>query len=135
VIRAAVFGNVDRQGDVIEPGAFTNLDEFVSSGWIAWSHRMEAMPVAFPVEAEQDPSGLVVIAEWHTSPEAVACRTVVQERLKAGKSCPASIGYTVSDEAYEKQDGRMIRRLKALSLYECSVCNLAANPAAAVISA
>ena len=34
-IYAAVFGNEDRQGDIIEAGAFDNLDEFVKDGWIA----------------------------------------------------------------------------------------------------
>ena len=36
---AAAFGNVDRQGNVIEANAFDNLDEFVHDGGIALNHE------------------------------------------------------------------------------------------------
>jgi phage head maturation protease len=50
---AAIFGNVDRQGDVIDPGAFDNLPEFVESGWIALNHDQASLPMAIVETASQ----------------------------------------------------------------------------------
>ena len=131
---AACFGNVDRQGDIIEPGAFDNLAEFVRDGWIALNHRSSDLPVGLPEAATQDARGLLVAGRFHSTPDGQACRTVVRERKAAGKAVKCSIGYAVNDEAYEKRDGRTIRRIKKLSVYEVSFVNLPANPVAEVTS-
>jgi Escherichia/Staphylococcus phage prohead protease len=132
---AAVFGNVDRGSDLIEPGAFTNLDEFVKDGWIALNHQSSQLPVAMVDDATQDGHGLKVTGRWHSTPEAQACRTVVKERLEAGKAVKTSIGYGTIEESYEKTEGRTIRHLLKLAVYEVSFVNLPMNPRAEVISA
>lgn len=132
---AAVFGNVDRQGDIIEPGAFDNLDEFVTEGWIALNHRQLDLPVGYPTKATQDAHGLYIEGRFHTTMEAQECRKVIKERKEAGKKIKCSIGYLCRDEAFEKQDGTMIRRIKKASVYEGSFVNLAANNSAEVVDA
>lgn len=130
---AAAFGNIDRQREVIEPGAFANLDEFVKSGWIAINHEWDDLPVASVSSAVQDMAGLRITAEWHSTDEAQACRTVVKERLARGKSVKCSIGYRVLDDAMEQRDGMTVRVLKRVELYEASIVNLPANPQAEVV--
>lgn len=132
---AAIFGNVDRGGDVIEEGAFANLDEFVKDGTILLNHRQTDTPIGYPVFAGQDSTGLMVTAKFHSTPEAQAVRTIVKERLAAGKSVGASIGYTVLDSSYGTQDGASVRRLESVNVYETSLVNIAMNPVAGVLDA
>jgi hypothetical protein len=57
---ALAFNNVDRQGDLIVPGAVSNTAELVSDGWGALNHMNSALPVAYPESATQDAKGLLV---------------------------------------------------------------------------
>lgn len=132
VLFAAVFDNVDRQGDVIEKGAFTNLDEFVRDGWIALNHDQKSLPVAYPLTAVQDDHGLKITGRFHSTPAAQACRTVVKERMAAEKGVKCSIGYRTVDESYGRIGERSVRRLEKLAIYEASFVNLPANPEAEV---
>jgi HK97 family phage prohead protease len=136
-VYAAVFSNVDRQRDVIEPNAFKNLDEFVEGGWIAVGHDSKSLPVAYPTAAVQDSIGLRVSGRFHATPEAQSARTVIRERMAAGKKVKASIGYVSNDESFERIGGKTVRRIKDLSIYEASfvIANLPANPLAEVVSA
>lgn len=132
---AAAFGNVDRQGEVIVPGAFMNLSEFVSDGWIGLAHDMAALPVATVKAAEQDSHGLRLECEWHSTPEAQKARTVVKERLDRGKAVKCSIGYRVVEAGHETRDGNPVAVLKQIELFEASIVNLPANPRAEVVEA
>jgi HK97 family phage prohead protease len=135
VAYVARFGNVDRTKEVIEPGAFKNLESFAVDGWVGVNHDMAALPVAIVESAAQDAIGLKVAGRWHSTPAAQACRAVVTERLRAGKSVKCSIGYKVLDSFKDAIDGRPITRLTGLELFEASIVNLPANPAADVIAA
>jgi hypothetical protein len=132
---AAVFGNVDRAGEVIQPGAFKNLGEFVESGWLAVNHDWDKLPVATIDGATQDAKGLLIKAHFHSTPEAQNVRTTIKERLARGKSVKASIGYKVTDDEQVKMDGKSIRSLKAIDIYESSIVNVPCNPAAEIVGA
>lgn len=132
---AAIFGNVDRGGDVIEPGAFTNLDEFVKSGTILLNHRQDKAPIGLPLSAEQDTTGLKVTGRFHATPEAQAVRTIARERLEAGKEVQASIGYVADDYRLEQRGRQTVRVLEGVRVYEASIVNVAMNPKAGVVSA
>jgi uncharacterized protein len=134
VLYAAAFGNVDRTNEVIEAGAFKNLPEFVASGWIAINHDWDDLPVASVESAEQDGYGLKLTCKWHSTPEAQKCRTIVKERMERGKAVKCSIGYRVLEDMAETRDGKAVRILKSIELYEASIVNLPANPAAHVTS-
>lgn len=131
----ARFGNVDRVKEVIDPGAFKNLSGFATDGWVGLNHDMQRLPVALIESAKQDQAGLLVTARWHSTPEAQACRAVVRERMAAGKSVKCSIGYRVLDSCKDYRDGQAVTRLTALEIFEASIVNLPANPAADVVSA
>ena len=134
---AACFGSVDRQGDIIEPGAVQNLDELTRDGWVALNHIQTDLPVAMIDTATQDQKGLLISGRWHTTEAAQNCRRIVKERMAAGKRVLCSVSYVVpfDGESYEKIYGRTVRRLSKLSVYECSFVNLPANPEAEVVSA
>lgn len=137
VMYALVFGNVDRQGDLILPGSVSNVDELIQDGWIALNHDQLGLPIASIDDAEQDMRGLKIEGTFHSTPKAQECRTVVKERLARGKTVKTSIGYLVpiDGERYEKRDGKTVRIISELSVYEASFVNLPANPAAEVVSA
>ncbi len=131
----SVFGNVDRAKEIVEPGAYSNLDEFVKSGWIGLNHKMDLLPIAYPISAVQDGKGLLVEGQFHSHKDAQDCRSVILERMKAGKSVPGSVGYRVTSDSPDYVGGERIRRLKGMDLYECSFVNLPANPRAELMSA
>lgn len=135
VMYAAAFDNVDRGGDLIEKGAFANLDEFVRDGWIALNHRASDLAVGYPTAATQDERGLRIEGKFHTTEQAQALRTVVRERLAAGKGVKASIGYQTVKARQAVVDGQPVRRLEQVRIYEASFVNLPMNPAADVVSA
>ncbi len=132
----AAFGNVDRTGELIEPGAFKNLRDFDTDGWVGTSHNLDLFAgVAYPMEVVQDSRGLRVSGKWHSTPDAQTVRTKVKERLAAGKAVRGSIGYKVLDSVKGMLDGKSVTRLKSLDLFEVSFVNIPANPAASVLSA
>ncbi|MDG3003239.1 HK97 family phage prohead protease [Paludisphaera mucosa] len=130
---AAIFGNVDRVGDVIEPGSFLNLDEFSADGVGLYEHDLSAVPIAYVVSAVQDSKGLRIEGRFHSTPEAQKVRTVVKERTAAGKSVKCSLGYKVARAAKVQVGGREVQSIRALRVYEFSFVNLPANPLAGVV--
>lgn len=123
----AIFGNVDRWGDVIAPGAFRNLADFEKSGWITVSHDWSSLPVAMIETAVQDGVGLRVTGRFHATPEAQSCRIVTSERLAAGKTVACSIGYRTIESAPQTVDGKTVNILKSIDVYEASFVNIPAN--------
>jgi HK97 family phage prohead protease len=134
---ALVFSNIDRQNDIIEPGAVQNVDELVSDGWIALNHVQEDLPIAYIDTAVQDTHGLKLTGRFHSTVDAQAARTTILERKAAGKAVKTSIGYLVpvDGERYEKINGQSVRIISKLSVYEASYVNLPANPEAAITQA
>jgi len=125
---AAVFSNIDRQGDIIRPGAFAlTLGEFIKNGFLAnahdWSNPVGTIETAIETEA-----GLEVEGEFHSTPSAQLVRQVTRERLARGKSVGMSIGFGVTDFEFEEKTG--IRVIKAIDLFEVSIVTVPANPRA-----
>lgn len=133
----AAYENIDRGDDVIASEACRNLDEFNLDGWIGINHQMERLPVGYPIRATQDAKGLLIDGQFHSTPEAQACRTVVLERKRAGKRVKGSIGYKTrpGDTRQTYVNGRAVRRIDKFDLYEASFVNLPMNPAAELVSA
>jgi HK97 family phage prohead protease len=129
---AAVFNNVDRVDEVILPGAFKNLDEFVKDGWLGVNHDLKGLGQATIESAVQDDRGLLLTANFHSTAAAQELRTIVKERKDRGKSVKASIGYAVTSDSHERREGKRVRLLKGIDLFEASIVNLPANPLAGV---
>jgi HK97 family phage prohead protease len=132
-VYAAVFNNIDRSKEIIEPGAFKNLPDFVSDGWGTVNHEWEDLPVAMVDSAVQDAKGLLITGRFHSTGDAQDVRTVVRERMDAGKPVKCSIGYKVTDDEMRDVEGQRVRVLKGIELYEFSFVNMPANPMAEVV--
>ncbi len=133
-IYAAAFGNIDRANEKIEAGAFKNLPTFVEDGFMAVNHDWKALPVGTIDSATQDDVGLLIHGEFHSHPEAQACRTVMRERLARRKSVKLSIGYTVNSDTKAIENGKPYRLLTSIDLYECSFVNVPANERAVAVA-
>lgn len=134
---ACRYGNIDRQGDVIEPGAVKNTDEFLMDGVILLGHIMTDLPVASAIAAASDSKGLKITARWYSTQAAQECRSVVQVRMRLGKNVSCSIGYLVPADGghFEKRNGQNVRVLSSINIYAVSLVNIPANPVATVIEA
>jgi HK97 family phage prohead protease len=155
LVYAGAFGNVDAQGDVIEPGAFANLESYVVDGVVLLGHDSKGLPLGYPETATQDAYGLLVGGKWHSTARAQEARTVFLERQQAGKSVMCSIGYDVIECHYVdaagnpvdtanafQRDGSgdfkrrqdVIRVITKLNVYEFSFVNIPANPEARAVA-
>ena len=124
---ASVFGLLDRQGEIVVKGAFAaGLAQFERDGFITLAHDWDMLPIGSIKTAHEDDQGLWIEAEFHSTPEAQACRTYTRERIQRRKSVGLSIGYWVRDD----ERTREARLLKAVDLTEVSIVSVPANPAA-----
>lgn len=131
----AVTGNRDSYDDVIAPGAYVNLDEFVAKGSLLVGHDWGGFGIGTIDAAREDEVGLYFKATFHTDEAAQQIRDRVMERMDRGKFVGLSIGYETLDAAYETRDGVDVRVLKAIKIYEISLVTVPANPLAGVVSA
>ena len=132
---AAITGNVDLGGDVIQKGAFVNIQDFITKGFAAFGHDWYDEPIGFIESAVEDDTGLKVRMMFHSTQDAQDARTVCVERLNAGKFVGLSIGYRVIEAGWEIRDGQDVRVLKAIEVFEFSIVTMPMNPEAQVTSA
>lgn len=130
---ASVAGNVDRGGDIVEPGAFrASLDKYASRG---------KMPKLL---FQHDPSK--VIGVWETLREDdkglhgfgrlikdTQLGAETHALMKAGAIDGLSIGYTIAEDGAEFEGpNSSIRRLRKLNLWEVSVVTFPMNEEATI---
>lgn len=124
---AAVFGNVDSGGDVIEPGAFTKT---IAEGWervkILALHNDCWLPVGRPLELREDSNGLFIKAKISDT----SMGRDIKVLLKDGVLNELSIGYDPVVFDYESESG--VRHLREVKLWEVSVVTWAMNPEAVI---
>ena len=127
---AAVFGNVDAYGDVIEKGAFKRtLDHWKSSGKpipILWQHD-PGEPIGATIEASEDDHGLRVKGQLVLD---TARAREAHALLKAGVLGGLSIGYTTVKDEWDRENDTRI--LKEVRLWEYSLVTWPANEQAIV---
>jgi HK97 family phage prohead protease len=125
---AAVFNNVDRDDEVIDPGAFQrSLDDFKASGFLCNGHNWKE-ELGTIVDAKEDDHGLLVTAEFFSTADAQQVRQRLAEKHARGRRQGMSIGYRVKQAS--KVNG--VRHLTDLDLMEVSVVTVPANPQARV---
>jgi phage head maturation protease len=151
----SVFGNIDRVGDVVFPGAFADsLATWKSSGDpipVLWSHRMDdpRYSIGAVLEAEElepgdkripewasqhvkDNGGLWVRAQLHSDGEiALAARKLLQARLVK----QFSFAYDIVDAEWVTVDGRDAYGLKRLDIFEVSPTQVGANDLTELVGA
>lgn len=129
-----VSGILDRAEEIVEAGAYGDLVGFEVHGFGGVGHDW-MLPIGTIEEAREDSKGLWVRIKFHTTTRAQEVRTVVRERLERGKTVGLSIGYRVLEDAIETRDGKQVRILKKIELFEVSVVTVPANPESLVAAA
>jgi uncharacterized protein len=145
---ASVFGNLDRQGDVVLPGAFAAaIPDFLKDGVVCWQHDWEE-PIGKPIECKEDATGLFVRASILPTEQGkdalILMRGGVVTKLSFGfdvKSCTRLYGEACDPYfSTEMSDGEKaeyreygIRLLTQVDpLYEISPVTVPANNSATI---
>lgn len=137
----STFNNIDEQGDRVRPGSFKRT---LQSKYeykkkhnktylmpLLWQHSSEN-PIGGYVEAKEDSVGLYV--EFQVDMDVQRGREAYSG-LKKGYIFQQSIGYDVINAEYVKDpDGKMVRDLLELRLWEGSIVTFPANELAVVTS-
>lgn len=127
----AVFGNIDRVGDKILPGAFKDtLADWEAKGRpipVIFSHQWENLDahIGEVVTAKEVDEGLYIKGQLDME-ESFASR--VWKKMKAGTLAEFSFAYDVVDAAQVKEDGNWIQELRKLDLLEVGPCLVGMNP-------
>ncbi len=122
---AAVFGNIDRGGDIIEEGAFTKTLLEQKEFPLTWFHDLR--DILGIVKAEQDNFGLKV---WGNLNLAVQSAKEKYALLKQKAIKAMSIGYDAVKILWENDSS--VRKLKELKLYEVALVPYGMNELAEV---
>ena len=140
----AVFGNVDRGGDIVEPGAFKRtLSARNGRGLppIVWSHNWDTPPIGVTTEAEETEKGLRIkgrlfVGEGEDSPVARQVYTAMKARDGRGKSPlrEFSFGYQATEVGFKEVDGQEVRLIKHLDLFEVGPTLVGMNPATELVA-
>lgn len=124
---AAVFGNVDSGGDIIEKGAFTKtIAEDFARIKILSQHNSYDLPIGKPLELREDEKGLYIRGKISDTQTGRDIRTL----LKDGVLAELSIGYDAVDFEWDGDSG--IRHLKEIKLWEVSIVTWAMNDQAKI---
>lgn len=134
---ASVYDNVDSYGDVMSKGAFANtLASWKDSGApipLYWGHNI-ADPdfnIGEIVEATEDDRGLLVKARLDLDNP----KSAQTYRLLKGKRVrEMSFGFATVKATDAERDGRYVRQLDEVKLFEVSVVPVGANPDTEVIA-
>jgi len=133
---AAIFGNIDSDGEIIEKGAFTKtLQERIPRGMVKFLSGHNAFDLdailGTVIEAHEDDHGLAFTAKLSQAPTAQD----VKVKMLEGHINRLSIGFNVLKQRFEKDgNGNSIRFLEELKLWEISAVGFPANEMATIES-
>lgn len=139
---SAVMGIEDSGGDVIELGAFKKtIKEGLPRIRHLWQHDFSQPPIAVILDIQEVPAsklpdslqemypdatgGLLVKRRYLDTPRA----DEVLQGILAGAITEMSFGYDVVRHHMDKRNGRVVRTLKELRLWDTSDVNWGMNPA------
>lgn len=140
---AAVFDNVDRDGDVIRRGAFAKTIQDNSNGGVIEPGKIPLMSthlatgggthevVGSIVYLEEDNYGLKMKAVFSDD----EFSQTIRKKAFGGHLRFLSIGYSIVKANAVKVDGKNVNELKELKLWEVSIVPVPANPLAEIIEA
>lgn len=138
----AVFGNVDRGGDRIMPGAFKRTLAERGLPPIVWSHEWGTPPIGVTTSARETDAGLVLtgrlfVGEDEDHPVARQVYTAMRAQDGNGASPlrEFSFGYEAKEYQHETaQDGTKIRVLTDVDLFEAGPTLVGMNPDTRLLS-
>lgn len=128
VAYASTFGNVDLDGDIVEPGAFAKtIQESGGTVPMLWQHDPWE-PIGVTTSLEEDEHGLLMGASLNLDTQR---GREAHSLLKQGAMRGLSIGYSTVKHAWQGP----VRRLQELKLREISAVTFPANPEARLVDA
>ncbi len=130
---ASTFNNVDLQGDIVQPGAFTaTLKKSRGIVPILMAHS-SGRPVGYGLEAAEDEKGLWVKGQFTVgSDDGRNAYETIKHAVDVGHKFGLSIGYRIPDKGSEWDESTGVRKLKKIDLLEYSLAAVPANPQARV---
>jgi HK97 family phage prohead protease len=131
---ASTFDVIDYGDDVVEHGAFLKtIDRCQKEGDkipMCFQHSIMHIIGGFdPAKMYEDDKGLHVEGEIYKK---TSMGADVYELAKRGVLNKMSFGFTTNDVGYENGDGKTIRKLKDINLYEISMVSHPMNPHARI---
>lgn len=124
---AAIFGNLDKGGDIIEPGAFTKTLLEKKEFPLSWMHDIrDLLGIA---SAEQDNVGLKVHGFLNMAVQSAKEKYALVKQRAVRE---LSIGYDTVKAIFENNNS--VRRLQEVKLYEVALVPWAMNPEAQIIN-
>lgn len=127
---ASVYEKRDLNGDIVVKGAFTETVRERPEVPLLWEHDTKS--VIGKARVSESDAGLELEAKLDTSDE-TALR--ILRKIRDGYIRGLSIGYTVDDAEWAELDGKPVRKLNKVSVWEVSVVTLPAMPDAQIIEA
>ena len=134
----SVFGNVDRVGDVVLPGAFTaSLTEWAAKGAlipVIWSHQWGDIDshIGWVTKAVETAEGLVIDGQFDMDePRARKAHKLI----KGGRVTQWSFAYNVIEGRWAEHDGKSVYELGQLDLLEVGPTLIGANSATRTLAA
>ncbi len=93
------FGQMDTYCTVFAPGCAPDdvLARFVETGCLLSGHDWDDTPMGIIASASATATGIDIEADFHSTPDAQELRTVITERMDAGKTVGLSIGFRVAN--------------------------------------
>jgi len=127
----STFGNVDLGYDVVQKGAFKKTIAKIKAEGIpllADHVASSASLLGTIIDASEDSNGLKIKARFSSAPSAQDVRI----KLLEGHLKTMSMGYEATKYRYEERDGKTVRLLDEVKLWEGSVVVFPMNPEAVV---
>jgi HK97 family phage prohead protease len=132
---ASTFGNIDRDGDVIEKGAFLNsIDKLTKNDEklpILWHHNID-MPLGIYLTIIEDDKGLFVKGRMPKNDTFVKGRVIPQ--MQVGSVRKMSIGFWVGDSEWQTDGSKSRRHITEADLLEISPVSIPSNTQANIIA-
>ena len=136
----AVFGNVDSVGDRMDKGSFTRTLNERGLPPIVWSHNWDVPPIGAVKSAVETDEGLEITGRLFVGADEdhpVARQVYTAMKAKDGNGQSPlrefSFGYAVKQSTDETVDGKQIRVLKDVDLYEVGPTLVGANSATRLV--
>lgn len=134
---AAVAGNLDRVGHIIDPGAFTKClsEKAPTAVSVFIGHKTDDLAVGVCQAWQFDGKGLLTETKVFDGPAGDNLLANVRGMMAVGRQVGASIGYRTRKSAPERYDGKLVRRLLDIDVMEYSFAdsNAVANQQALVV--
>ncbi len=130
----AVFGNVDDGGDRMVKGAFSRTLAENGMPPVVWSHEWQVPPIGTITDAKETDEGLHVKGRLFVgADEDHAVAKQVHAAMKAGALKEFSFGYATKGSNDVEEDGKSIRELTDVDLFEVGPTLKGMNPATRLV--